>query len=156
MTFHNFLYSHQLSKTSTLDLVIRASFDNHFSFDCKNNYFFFWEIFFKSYFTNIAPCVLPKGSSTGFISSSTKIQTRAVLGSMMPNWHYFSLIKLIKNWQILANNGFKLQNNLTSGMSLNFLDIGSLSFKIRFEKILFDSCFDDANRKSKSDWIIYN
>ena len=51
----------------------------------------------------------------------------------MPNWQSFSLMKLIKNWQFFANNGFKLHNHLTSGMRLILLPIGILSFKTRFD-----------------------
>ena len=74
-----------------------------------------------------------EGLSTEIPHRSTQIKTRAVLGFMMPNGRYFSLTTLIKNWQFLTNNGFKLYNNLTSGMRLNFLGIGILCFKTRFK-----------------------
>ena len=48
---------------------------------------------------------------TGFISRRTKVQSRAVFGSVKPNWLLFSFMKFSKNWQFWAKNGFKLHNN---------------------------------------------
>ena len=56
--------------------------------------------------------------------SQNQTQSRTVLGSMMPNWLHFPLLKLIKNWQFLAKKSFKLRINFISGMRLNFFSLG--------------------------------
>ena len=66
-----------------------------------------------------------KGGQSGFICCYTQITLSAVFGTMMPKWLHFSLMKLTKNWQYLANNGFKLHINLTSGTRGKFALFGS-------------------------------